>query len=233
MDKMSFYHYAADCYNVNETYAEEMYLVEHMLQELKDEFLGCRCISQVIPVLDEAVKPEDRGISGLIVAPMQHFTIHTFSQRQVAFVDLFSQAASHPRAQESLQRIIGSKLGYGCKFAVCTDNTHSGFGMHRCLRLRGLSYYEAMALNIAIIGGIGMHPLSECISLVNNASGKYDIIQPIAESHIAIHSDSVETWLDVFSCRAFSETRLTRVIGDFGASILETGGFTRGERLRP
>jgi len=225
----SSHRYAVDLYGMNEANAEEISRVERLLQGIKSDILGYRGITQVIPVLSESVKPEDRGISGLIIAPMRHFTIHTFSWRGVTFIDLFSRSVSCSEVQESLRQTVRENLG-DCAFVNCTADSRPGFGTHRYLRLENLTYHNAMELTSAIVEVIGMHPLAECLSLVGNAG--YDILQPITESHIAIHSNNAGTWLDVFSCKPFSETRLARIVESFGVRILEESGFTRGAQTK-
>ena len=88
---MLFNHRCFDLYNAGEGDLESLPKMLSLLTEVNQRFFGRRGNIEIIPVLDRnAPKPINNGISGIVLAKAGHFTCHTFSQRDVAFVDYFS-----------------------------------------------------------------------------------------------------------------------------------------------
>lgn len=221
--------FMVDFYGIRQDVAEDSVRVFYLLRAVNDELFDGRGTVTTIPVLDKTKKPENNGISGILNAPGGHFTIHTFSCRSVAFVDLFKQSGLSKDNRRRLIQFVKHSLG-GTSIDVCQSSTLPSFGTHCVLRLRDIPLALALPTISTIVERIGMRPLSECQILTQGAD--YDIIQPITESHIAAHRHGGNLYLDVFSCKPFGATRLVRILQNEGIWVLDEATISRGSKMK-
>lgn len=214
---MLFNHRCFDLYNAGEGDLESLPKMLSLLTEVNQRFFGRRGNIEIIPVLDRnAPKPINNGISGIVLAKAGHFTCHTFSQRDVAFVDYFSARDDliTDEAASEIEALL-SELYPSARIVPCTENLGAGFGRQVMIESKmSLCPKRACAMIQVIMREIGMHELSA--SKMVFGEGYYDIIQPITESHISIHQIEDNTlYIDVFSCRDFSMESLVGVLDQY------------------
>lgn len=143
------------------------------------------------------------GISGIILGNNFHFTCHTFSNRNALFVDLYNGITFD---NNNLIHIL-KKYFKVQKYDLCSNNKIIGeFGKHIIIKTDIIQYEKAIELIDEIIKNIEMHPIHEKIcSIVKDG---YDILRPIAESHVSIHCHNNECIIDVFSCNNFDKEKI-------------------------
>ena len=108
------------------------------------------------------------------------------------------------------------------KYDLCVNNELSGkFGKHVIIQTDKIDYQKALILIDKIIETINMHPIHEKICSV--FEDKYDILRPIAESHVSIHCHD-KCIIDIFSCNTFDEKK----IADFLNNIHSIKSVERG-----
>lgn len=202
-------HLLLDCYGASCSDSESVRLMWGLLEAVNRTVFSAVGIPSLITVLGNE-KPVNNGLSGIILAPDGHFTCHTFSRRGVTFVDAY--AAEEKYDCSKIPAIIEHYLPP--KYSLrCSEDLGKGFGRHVILRIPPQPPAEALRLIDSIVDGIHMTRLAQRIVYVDpSGAGISDILQPITESHIALHSDGT---LDVFSCKDFSVDDLMRTLESF------------------
>lgn len=177
-------------------------ITSHLLDDINKEFLCSKGECVIIPCFDSKYLLDD-GISGIILGDNFHFTCHTFSNSNVVFIDLYSNERV---GSNNLINIFKNYFEVK-KYDLCIDNKVTGrFGKHIVIETELIKYEEALQLVDKIIENIEMHPIYEKIYYVDENG--YDILRPIAESHVSIHCHNNKCIIDVFSCNTFDEKRI-------------------------
>lgn len=210
-----------DGYNVSQTRAEDVSVMLDLLTDVNEIVFGDAGETMIIPVFTTE-KPINDGVSGLILAEGGHFTCHTFSRRGVAFIDLY---AAWCYDEDLIEGLVYQHLG-PVYVQHCGESTREGFGRHAVLRIPAQTMEVSEQLVENLVTGIGMTKLAR--SMTSASAEGCDVIQPITESHIALHNYAEGAMLDVFSCKDFSTEALMSVLADFDILPSEMAMISRG-----
>ncbi len=214
---MLFNHKCYDLYHAGEGDLASVPKILSLLSGVNRQFFGLRGNIEIIPLLDRnAPKPINNGISGIVLTKAGHFTCHTFSQRDVAFVDYFSARDDliTDEVTSGIEALL-AELYPAARIVPCTKNLGAGFGRHVMIESKtSLGHERGYEMVRAIMCAINMHDLSAC--KIEVGEDYYDLIQPITESHISIHQivDGM-LYIDVFSCRDFSLESLFQTVDKY------------------
>lgn len=74
-----------------------------------------------------------------------------------------------------------------------------------------ITFKEGKELIERILTDIDMTPINNVIENYVDTN-HFDLLQPIAESHISIHRNGEEMMIDIFSCKWFDEEKLQRLL---------------------
>lgn len=111
----------------------------------------------------------------------------------------------------------------------CCSDLGPGFGRHAVLTIPRQVPSAARELIESIVSSIHMTRLRR--RMVYTRADDVDILQPITESHIAIHNAGDRAMLDVFSCKDFSVDELLKTLNNFGIKPFEMTTVSRGVEL--
>ncbi len=216
-------HLFLDGYGASQSDAENIPKMCDLLQQVNAEaFRGIGKL-RIIPVLGDE-KPRNNGLSGIILAPGGHFTCHTFSHRGIYFADLYAPRSHHNDAESLLRKIFDAAY-----IRQCRADIGPGFGRHVVVKIPPQIPTTACWLIESIVSSIHMTRL--CQRMVYSQLDDVDILQPITESHIAIHNAGNQAVLDVFSCKDFSVDELLKALSNFGIEPFEMTSVSRGIEL--
>lgn len=155
----------------------------------------------------------DPGVSGIILAQNFHFTCHTFSRRGAIYLDVFG--VSNAKYEKKITQLIKEEFMPDRIVSHSPECFAAGnFGRHLIFSLPPIDFTTAYHKVKEIVGAIDMHCLAP-VMFLGSSRMDYDILQPIVESHIAIHTNRRRTKVDVFSCKYFDETRALALFSDF------------------
>ncbi|MCX5749483.1 MAG: adenosylmethionine decarboxylase [Candidatus Saganbacteria bacterium] len=82
-------HLMIDCYGCNKEKLSDMDLIFDTLDKFPDTIKMTKIMPPYV-FKYQGVVPEDYGISGVVLIAESHITIHTFPEKQHAFIDIFS-----------------------------------------------------------------------------------------------------------------------------------------------
>lgn len=215
------YHFVMDAFHGYRSRLDDIMLVHEILEEIPAK-LGLKTVMPpfILPYYNGVI-PEDCGISAFVFLAGGQFTIHTFSFREVYFVDLLSPQAFDGVKLESMirqafpaEKVHSHRLErekrdtYPPRIAI---NEAEDFGPHVFLDFQNYRGPKTMDDLFALFDSmpfqIGMTPIIRPY-IVKNPAGSESVISVltmIAESHISLHyfPDSERAYLDLFSCRFF------------------------------
>lgn len=198
-------------------------------QLLKDFFqqIDTNALTKII-VYEDPIYEEMNGVTGVLLAPGMHTTVHTYTHKNKAcyFFDFFNyQPLLHERSRDILEEKYAPKLYISSLVKRTTEVQNETFesfytppsnyyGPH--LMIEAISDIYPMKTVAIVIEEylwrlptlIGMHPLT-APHLVESAewiSG----IRVIAESHISVHVEKAtgNIFFDIFSCKGFEEEKV-------------------------
>ncbi len=196
-------HFFLDGYEIQNDKLNNVEIISNLLNDINTSFLNSNGQCVVIPYFGNKNLLDD-GISGIVLGNDFHFTCHTYSNRNTIFVDLYHGKSTN----NNLIINILKKYFAVEKFDLCFNNKNSGnFGKHIIIQTDKVKYQNALILIDKIIDRIDMHPIHKKICYVNENEYEYDILRPIAESHISIHCHD-NCIIDVFSCNTFDENKI-------------------------
>ena len=204
-------HFFFDGYNIDNNILNNTSLVNEFIQEVSLYFNHSKKQSIIIPYFNGKVK-EDGGISAIILGNQFHFTCHTFSYKNTVFIDCYG-------GTDYEQKLLPIILKYfpTTNFDLCRNNSNENgnFGKHIILKSNErFNYNYAISLIKKILKAIQMTPISELITIFKD-DNNFDILQPIAESHISIHVSKDISVIDIFSCKFFEEKNIINLLEDF------------------
>lgn len=162
----------------------------------------------LIPYFKGKIK-EDSGVSGIVLGDNSHFTCHTFCYKNTYFLDYFGNEENHEIAKKMVLDAFPTK-----DIDLCNDNKDidGKFGKHIIIRNNNeLTFHEGKKLVSNILKEIDMTPIYNVITQEKSKT-EFDLLQPIAESHISIHRTGKETVIDAFSCKYFNEEKLLKIL---------------------
>ena len=194
-------HFFFDGYEIQIDKLNNVELIAELLDDINTTFLNSNGQCVIIPYFGNKDLLDD-GISGIVLGNDFHFTCHTYSNRNTIFVDLYHGITTD---NNSIISILKKHFDVE-KFDLCINNKISGnFGKHIIIQTDKIEYQKASILIDKIIESINMHPIHEKICSVYE--NEYDILRPIAESHVSIHCHD-NCIIDVFSCNTFDENKI-------------------------
>ena len=128
------------------------------------------------------------------------------------FADYFGNINNFDRVKNDILNIYTTD-----DYDLCTENKNldGNFGKHLIFNnLDVISFDAAKKLIEKILKDIEMTPINDMIlNFVDDQH--FDLLQPIAESHISIHRNGDKMVLDVFSCKWFDETKMASILNTF------------------
>ena len=147
------------------------------------------------------------GISCLLLGDNFHFTCHTFCFVNTIFIDYYG---NHDK-----KKLLDIILDYfeTNNYDLCENNQDKKgkFGKQVILNSEeNISFEEGIKLMKSILNNIDMTPIHSLLENYHDEDN-YDLLQLIAESHIAIHKKDGKESIDVFSCKDFDEKELFKL----------------------
>lgn len=212
-------HFFFDGYEIQNDKLNKIELISDLLDNVNAVFLNNIGQCVIIPCFEDNSLLDD-GISGIVLGSDFHFTCHTYSNRNTIFVDLYYKKA----IDDNLIINILKKFFDVEKYDLCINNKTSGnFGKHIIIQTDKIEYQNALLLVDKIIESINMHPIHE--KICSSYEHGYDILIPIAESHISIHCHD-DCIIDVFSCNTFDDSKIIKLLNKiYSIQSVERGVF--------
>ena len=199
-------HLFYDGYNLDNKVIGDPTFVNDLLKEINKNVFEDKGKIQLLPYFNGKVKT-DGGVSGIILGNGFHFTCHTFSYKNTVFVDYFGDNEKKDKVLEILLNYFDTD-----DYDLGSKDKVGNFGKHIIVRSSAISFSDAEKLVKTILKEIDMTPITDLI--VNKTSEySFDVLQPIAESHISIHRNGDEMVIDAFSCKYFDVLKFIDLIG--------------------
>ena len=198
-------HLFYDGYNLDNEILSNPEAINSLLETInKYIFLNKGKIS-LLPYFNGKVK-KDGGVSGIILGDGFHFTCHTFSYKNTVFVDYFGDDNSKERVSQILFDFFDTD-----EFDMGSKDVKGNFGKHIIVHPPSIALPDAKNVIRVILKEINMTPIME---LLVNQYGKdsFDLLQPIAESHISFHKKNDEMVVDAFSCKYFDVDKFLKIM---------------------
>jgi len=201
-------HFFFDGYKIDNKILSNIEVVDKFLEEVNKKLTNNKCKLTLIPYFNGKVK-QDGGISGILLGPNFHFTCHTFSYKNTIFIDCYGKNNYEKDLLPIIIKYFKTK-----NFDLCESNTNKkgNFGKHIIINnAKQIEYSDAINLIKTILKEVKMTPIHDM--LINyKDSENFDILQPIAESHISAHRTEKMMVVDVFSCKWFDENKITKLL---------------------
>ena len=197
---------------------KDMKKIKNFFEDIKKEFgINENCKIHLIPYFHCKDKGME-GISAILLANNFHFTCHTFSSKETLFIDCFGNAINSDKLTKKILQYYPTNNYDLCNNKQDIDDIDLEF-------LNDVIKYEkAKKLIREILHTIKMTKISELFE-IKNSDYEYDLLQPIAESHISIHCHLGITYIDIFSCKTFDENTILNVLNfkNFDIKTIERG----------
>jgi S-adenosylmethionine/arginine decarboxylase-like enzyme len=243
------YHFMLDAFHGYRSRLDDLLLVHELLEELPAK-MGLKAVMPpfILPYYNGVV-PEDCGISAFVFLAGGHFTLHTFSFREVYFVDL---VYPEPFDREKLEGILrgafpaervnsyyvdrDQKAGFPVDIPI---DEKTDFGPHLFLNFTNYGGPRTMddlfELFDTLPARIGMTPIIRPYAIKNRIGGEpaLSIMTMIAESHISLHyfPKTGRAYLDLFSCRFFDYGEVgARLKQEFASEVAQEILISRGSK---
>ena len=201
-------HFFLDGYDIDTCILANEEWMDNLLRKVNKLYFDGKGKVVLIPYFNGKIK-EDGGVSGIVLGNNSHFTCHTFCYKNTIFVDYFGDINNFNNIKEKVLDVYSTD-----DYDLCKDknNTDGNFGKHIIIKNGSfLSYEESKRLISRILVDIQMTPINEVITnYVDDMH--FDLLQPIAESHISIHRNDNIMIIDVFSCKWFDEKKLLKLV---------------------
>ena len=201
-------HLFLDCYSLSTELLSNVENMQTLLNEINKLLFQDKGKITLIPYFKGKIK-QDGGVSGIILGNNSHFTCHTFCYKNTMFVDYFGTIDNHEHTKKLVLKYFPTK-----DIDLCEQNTkdEGNFGKHIIVRNSNLiTFKEGKELIERILTDINMTPINNVIENYVDTN-HFDLLQPIAESHISIHRNGEEMMIDIFSCKWFDEEKLQRLL---------------------
>lgn len=203
-------HFFFDGYSIAEKELANINKVHFFMQNINKYIFQNKGKIVLIPYFNGKVKL-DGGVSGIIIGENFHFTCHTFCYKNTMFIDYFGDKTK----QENVQNLILDTFPTD-DYDLCKNNQDikGNFGKHIIVRPEStISFEEAKKLVSIILKEIDMTPINHLITSQTSQT-QFDILQPIAESHISFHRTNDKMIVDAFSCKYFDEKKLLSLLNE-------------------
>lgn len=194
-------HLFYDGYDLENELLENPEFIKNIMEQINQKVFDNRGLISILPYFDGKIK-KDGGVSGIIIGDNFHFTCHTFSFKNTVFVDYFGDEAKKEIIQDILFNVFDTK-----NYDMGSKNIKGNFGKHIIMSPKPLNLNESIKMIETILKEIDMTPITKMI--INKKDDfNFDILQPIAESHISIHRIDEQMVVDAFSCKYFDVNKL-------------------------
>ena len=197
-------HLFYDGYDIDNKLLSNLEFISNLVQLISKEIFGNSGIITVIPYFDGKVR-EDGGISAIILGNNFHFTCHTFCYKNTVFVDYYGDDSK----KEDLKCILLDVFNTN-NFDMGSKDVKGNFGKHIIIKPHTLSFDEAISMSKRILVDINVTPITNLLTSKTD-DNNFDILQPIAESHISFHRSNDEMVVDAFSCKDFDTDGFLRL----------------------
>lgn len=199
-------HLFYDGYNVDNELLANPEAINSLLEEINKYIFSDKGKIELLPYFNGKVKT-DGGVSGIILGDGFHFTCHTFSYKNTAFVDFFGDDDK----KETVSQILFDFFDTD-DYDMGSKDVKGNFGKHIIVHPPTIALPDAKELIRVILKEIDMTPIMDL--LVNQyGDNSYDLLQPIAESHISFHKNNDNMVVDAFSCKYFDVEKYLEIIG--------------------
>ena len=171
----------------------------------------------IIPYFNGKVKV-DGGVSGIILGNNFHFTCHSFCYKGTIFIDYYGNDSKKDLVLDLItNNFTTENYDLGCK------DKKGNFGKHIIIKGSAILFDEAINKIKSVLKNIDMIQISELL-IKNEDKNNFDILQPIAESHISFHQHNNLLVVDVFSCKYFdTEKVLTMFSNEYDVEEINRG----------
>lgn len=218
---MKTFHYIFDGYKLDNRYMREVESFTSFMNSIKNAYCP-QGTMKIIPYFN-GIHKEDGGLTGIILADDFHFTCHTFCFKNIVFIDCYSLHDNINSIPDDIKRTYDTPY-YNDEFIdinhkECDDDNK--WGKHCIAKVDGMiPIQDAKKLVADLLVGINMHPISELITYEKENS--YALLQVLAESHISMHTDGLETYIDIFSCNNFDSNIVDDILSNNRSDIKTT-----------
>ncbi len=209
-------HLFYDGYGLSKEKLRENRFILILLGIIKKHIFNGKGIVRIIPYFNGKVE-EDGGISGIILGEGFHFTCHTFCYKGTVFIDFFGSDDKKAKIAEILQDYFATD-----DFDMGSKDKEGYFGKHIIVDAEPTSLQNAKLLVQEILDKIHMTPISQLI-VRESSSENFDLLQPIAESHISFHRNENGMIVDAFSCKYFDKNEFLRIINENDCTEVQRG----------
>ena len=201
-------HFFLDGYDIDTNILANVENMNKLLNDINKLFFDGNGVVVLIPYFNGKIK-EDGGVSGIVLGNNSHFTCHTFCFKNTMFVDYFGRVNDFDSVKSLVLDVYSTN-----DYDLCDDknNIDGNFGKHIIIKdVNLLSFDDSKKLISNILIDIEMTPINDVI--INYVDDKhFDLLQPIAESHISIHRNDNNVVIDAFSCKWFDENKLLKLV---------------------
>ena len=201
-------HFFFDGYSLPESKLADVGRVHFFVNNINKYIFDNKGKVVLIPYFNGKIK-EDGGVSAVLLGENFHFTCHTFCYKNTMFIDYFGDKSKHGAVQDLILDTFPTT-----DYDLCKDNQDikGNFGKHIIIRPASMvSFDEAKNLVSRILTDIDMTPINDVIAS-QTSDEQFDILQPIAESHISFHRNGGQMVVDAFSCKYFDEAKLLSLL---------------------
>jgi len=210
-------HFFFDGYDIDNNVLSNVTHINEFLNEINEKITFNKSKITLIPYFDGKNK-QDGGISGIILEDNFHFTCHTFCYKNTMFIDCYGKN----NCGKTLLNIINKYFNTE-NFDLCQNNgdKKGNFGKHIILKgVRPINYCEAQNLINVILEKVEMTPICE-MQINYKDDCNFDILQPIAESHISIHRTGKNVVVDIFSCKFFDDKKIIELLNSNYEDVIQ------------
>lgn len=200
-------HLFYDGYELNEHDLENPLFIEKFMKKVNKELFNNKGKIIIIPYFNGKVK-EDGGVSGIILGDNFHFTCHGFCYKNTVFIDYYGDDSK----KDELYSMIFNYFKTD-NYDLGSKNVKGNFGKHIIINPKVMTSNEAIGKVKLVLKEIVMTPIMD--TLINKIDdNNYDILQPIAESHISFHQHDNKITVDAFSCKYFDVDKFMSLFDD-------------------
>lgn len=216
------HHFTIDGFRGFRSRMDDLRLVQELLEEIPGR-VGAEPVMPafLIPYYN-GVRPEDCGISAFVFLKGGHFTLHTFSFREVYFSDLlYPTPFDTQRLQDTLSTALPCEITHAHGYSAIEErqrdqhiDSSNDFGPHIVIGIEEYSGPDTLdeVFDVAerLPANISMTPIMRPYVIKNRMPAGDDCLSAmvmIAESHISLHvyPNQRRAYFDLFSCSFFEE----------------------------
>ena len=196
-----------DGYDLKNENLKDADYINFFLERVNETIFDTKGVITIIPYFNGKVK-KDGGVSGIILGENFHYTCHSFCFKGTVFIDYYGNDNKKDLVFDSIVKTFLTKnydLGY--------KDIKGNFGKHIIIKTSPILFEEAINKIESILKNIDMTPISELL-INNDDEMNFDILQPIAESHISMHQHNKFLIIDVFSCKYFDTKKVLELFSE-------------------